>query len=185
MGLAFAESMCRAGERVVAIEADAGHPNIVVARAEGIIVVVGDARDRAVLASARLHKASHLIATADDAVNLEVLVAAQEVVLTRGASVDCLAHATDADVCALLKQQVLESDRDTRFRVDFFNYYDQAAQLLFRREPPDGDVTVVIGSGRLADAVVLAASAIVRDGSREGSGQSSWCRRTRPHAWPH
>jgi voltage-gated potassium channel Kch len=171
MGLAFAEAMRRAGDTVVGIERDASHPNIVVARAEGIIVVIGDARERAVLSTARLRRARHLVVTTEDAIALEVLVVAKDQVAGHeGPALDCLAHSTDAEVCALLQRQMLESARDGRFRVDFFNYYDQAARLLLRREPPDADYVVVVGAGALADSVGRTASTAMGESSYGGSG---------------
>ncbi len=52
MGLGFAEAIRATGSRVVAIEMDSANSNLVVAREEGIIVVSGDARERAVLSRA-------------------------------------------------------------------------------------------------------------------------------------
>ena len=49
----------------------------------GIIVVIGDARERAVLSRARIQRARRLVVSADDATNLEVLVQAQELATER------------------------------------------------------------------------------------------------------
>ena len=162
MGLAFAQAMRAAGARVVGIEVDAAGPNVGAAREGGIIVVIGDARERAVLSRARIQRARRLVVSADDATNLEVLVQAQELVAGRGGdALDCLAHSTDPEVCALLKQHAMESARDGRFRVDFFNYHDQAARFLLRAEPPDAAHVVVVGSGPLAASVVQHAAAVM------------------------
>src|SRR5262249_37419658 len=91
---------------------------------------------------------------------------AQELVAGRGGdALDCLAHSTDPEVCALLKQHAMESARDGRFRVDFFNYHDQAARFLLRAEPPDARAIVVGGSGPLAASVGRHAPALAA-GSR-------------------
>ena len=94
--------MRAAGTRVVGIEVDASGPNVGAAREGGIIVVIGDARERAVLSRSRIQRARRLVVSADDATNLEVLVQAQELVAgRRGEALDCLAHSTDPEVCAL------------------------------------------------------------------------------------
>jgi hypothetical protein len=91
-----------------------------------------------------------------------VLVQAQELVAgRRGEALDCLAHSTDPEVCALLKQHAVESAREGRFRVDFFNYHDQAARFLLRAEPPDAAAVIVVGSGPLAASVVRHAAAVM------------------------
>jgi hypothetical protein len=162
MGFAFAQAMRAAGTRVVGIEVDASGPNVGAAREGGIIVVIGDARERAVLSRSRIQRARRLVVSADDATNLEVLVQAQELVAgRRGEALDCLAHSTDPEVCALLKQHAVESAREGRFRVDFFNYHDQAARFLLRAEPPDAAAVIVVGSGPLAASVVRHAAAVM------------------------
>jgi hypothetical protein len=170
MGLAFAQAMRASGARVVGIEVDVSAPNLGAAREGGIIVVIGDARERAVLSRARVQRARRVVVSADDATNLEVLVQAQELVAGRnGDALDCLAHSTDPEVCALLKQHAMESARDGRFRVDFFNYDDQAARFLLRAEPPDAAAVIVVGSGALATSVVRHAAALMTTTRSPGS----------------
>ena len=72
---------------------------------------------------------------------------AQELVSRARDALDCLAHSTDPDVCRAPEAACDGVGARHPVPGRLFNYHDQAARLLFRREPPDGDVTVVIGSG--------------------------------------
>ena len=156
MGLTFAEAMRLDGTRVVAIELDGSNPNVVIARNSGIVVVVGDAREPSVLVSAGVRRARHLVVTADDATNIDVVVAAQELSRRRrGDVLDCLAHCSDSEICTWLKIYAIEQRRASEFRVEFFNFHDQAARLVCRVEPPTADCIVVIGSGPLANQVLI------------------------------
>ena len=117
---------------------------------------------------AGLRRAERLVVTADDATNLEVVANAHEVVDgRRGDPLDCIAHSADATVCALLKARMLERVDEPSFRVDFFNFHDQAARQLVKLAPPSSESVVMVGSGRLADHVLLQlASCVTEDPGR-------------------
>jgi len=154
-GLSFVDAMRSSGSTVVAIESNANEPNITAARALGAIVLVGDARNVGVLTTAGVARARHLLVTADDATNVEVALQAQALTdRRRGSPLECLAHVVDPDVCALLKLHALRASADPRFRVDFFNFDDQAARMLCR-DTDDAHNVVVIGQGNLSDRLVL------------------------------
>jgi len=160
-GLSFVQAMRAHGARVVAIESDAGNPNIAGARDAGATVLGGDATDERVLALAGVRRARYLLATASDAANVEVALQAERLVRgRRGASrLDCLAHVVDPDLCLLLKLQALTAARGGRFFVDFFNFYQQAARIACDRTlTPEGHV-ILVGDSPMIEHIALRVAA--------------------------
>jgi hypothetical protein len=51
----------------------------------------------------------------------------------------CLAHVLEPSLCRLLTARHLSSADDSPFRLEFFNLYEQAAQVLLARHPPFDD----------------------------------------------
>lgn len=160
-GLAFAQAMRADGERVVVIDADAMNQNIAAARETGATVVIGRATDEGVLTVAGVRRAKYLIGTADDATNAEITLLAERLVRTRrrGTALECLVHVVNPALCRLLNRQALESAHESGLRVDFFNFYEQAAQIACGRTLADDRRVVVIGDSPLVESVVLRVAA--------------------------
>lgn len=138
LALAFRE----AGYRVVVIERDPTHGSIGGCRERGIPVVKGDASDPAVLDRARVPSARHLIVTCgDDAVNLDVALAAARLVPAGAAMPSLYVHLGDLDLWRRLQAQVLLSSQAFGLRVEFFNVLDAAARVLLEEHPPFGQRT--------------------------------------------
>lgn len=156
-GLAFAQAMRADGEAVVAIELNPANPNVAAARDVGATVLLADATDQAVLSMAGVRRARHLIATADDATNAEVTLQAKR--LVRGSRQDppleCLAHVVDPDLCRLLSRHGMESAPEGGMRVDFFNFYEQAARTACRSTLTNDGPVVVVGESPLVEHIVL------------------------------
>jgi hypothetical protein len=129
-GAAFTRALRAAGHRVVAVEIDATNPNITSARALGGIVVVGDARDPAVLATVGIRRSRHLILVGPDAVNADVVLEARAALEGSQRHVACLMHSSDVDLCVLLRLRELRRAAEQRLHVDFFNVHDRAARIL-------------------------------------------------------
>jgi voltage-gated potassium channel Kch len=156
-GLAFVQAMRATGARVVAIDADARNPNVTAARDVGATVLFADATDEGVLGIAGVRRARHLVATADDATNAEVALQAERLTRSRrgGPMLQCLAHVVDADLCELLKLQTLEAPHGGGLRVDFFNFYEEAARIAVERSALDDRRVVIIGDSPLVEQIVL------------------------------
>ena len=156
-GLSFVQAMRAQGAKVVAIESDASNPNIAAARDVGATVVLGDSTDEGVLAAAGVRRARSLLATADDATNAEVALQAERLtrVRRRGPLLECLAHVVDPDLCLLLKVQALATAHGGGFRVDFFNFYEQAARIACDRTLTDERRVVLVGDSPLVDQIAL------------------------------
>jgi hypothetical protein len=154
-GLAFVQAMRAQKQRVVVIESDPANANVATARDAGATVVLGDATDEGLLAVAGVRRARYLLATADDATNAEVALQAERLTRIRrhGPLLECLAHVVDPDLCLLLKLQALATDHGGGFRVDFFNFYEQAARLACDRTLTPDCRVVIIGDSPLVEQI--------------------------------
>lgn len=164
-GLTLASSLRRSGERVVVIEMNAESDRIRPCRAEGALVLIGDARNTVSLRAARVRHARHLIAISEDeGVNAEISVRARALCRGRSHPLQCVAQVLDTRLCALLRAQELERPPDESFRLEFFNVYEAGARQLLNQHPgfqardseeiPRGHV-LVVGLGRLGSTLVL------------------------------
>jgi len=158
-GLAFVKALRAVHRTVVVIESDAGNPNLASARQAGAIVIVGDATDRDVLNIAGIRKARHLVATANDATNVELAMQARAMKhANAGVTLECLAHVVDPELCTLLKRQALMDGGVDEFRLDFFNFHNHAAQRVCEAGLRPGDRLVTIGAGPLTDQIIIHAA---------------------------
>jgi voltage-gated potassium channel Kch len=165
-GRLIAQSFREQGERVLAVERDPDSPRIPAARAEGIFVAVGDAREESVLRRTRAERARYLVAVAgSDATNARIAAQARD--LAAGprarAVVTAIIHVVDADLCDLLAASGVAGGHGERFRIEFFNVFERGARAWLSEHPPfaDGnDHLVVVGSDEFARALVVGA---VRD----------------------
>jgi len=163
-GTRLATELLRRGDRVVAIEVDAGSAGVETVRALGGLVVVGDARSPTTLERARVGRASHLVVLCGgDATNIEVVARARDEARGRPAgTLQCVVHLASPELGRLLCTTELERYGEAPIRVDFVNVHAAAAQALLSSHPPvaavDGTLprVAVIGTGATARHVFLA-----------------------------
>lgn len=159
-GLAFTRS-CRAiGHRVVVIEQRSDSPAGKAARSMGAIVLIGDARDRELLAAAGVERASSLLAlTEDDGTNAEIVLTGRDLRVGTAAPIATLAHVRDAQLARLLRLDDLR--RPQGQHLEFFNVEEHAARTLYARHlaGTEGvaarDHLVVVGFTPLTEAIVV------------------------------
>lgn len=160
-GHLIASSFREQGEPVLAVERDSSSPYISAARAQGIVVVLGDAREESVLRRARADRARYLVAVAGgDATNARIAAQARDLAAERGghAVVTALVHVVDANLCDLLAASGVAGGHGERFRLEFFNVFERGARAWLSEHPPftDGsDHLVVVGSDELTRALVV------------------------------
>lgn len=184
-GLALAQSLRRRGRRVVAIERDAENDRIVSCRAAGVPVVVGDAADPDALRGAGVPRARRVVVVCgDSAVNTEVVATLHRLTEGRASPLDCIVHVDEPRLGDLLRTRYLAAAVSDGLRLDVFNVYERAAQVLLLRHPFFGDDAapgtgephaVVVGLGRLGQRLVLEAARAWR---AVGPGPSSCFRVT-------
>ncbi|GEP01193.1 NAD-binding protein [Methylobacterium haplocladii] len=165
-GRAIAEGLREAGERVVTVDLDASSVNALAVEDAGAPTIQGDARSAAVLGIAGLPRARALVvATGNDAANLEIALAAAERSAStfRGAGRLAIVPEMRADWLFerfLSQNAVGLGSAAVEFRI--LNRSEVAARLLFQRpvfaafaagRPARSDIAV-IGFGDVGHAVV-------------------------------
>ncbi len=165
-GLSLARDFHRCGYRVVAIERDDNNAGIEQCREEGIIVIRGNATDRVMLRRARVSRADYLLSVCnEDGTNAEVAVLAREMTEEgNGRTLTCLAHIFDGELCRLLREKEIASEKAESFRLEFFNVYENGARELLRQYPAFDKTemrpsrAVIVGLGRMGESLVIQAA---------------------------
>jgi voltage-gated potassium channel Kch len=165
-GFTLAKGFREEGRRVVAIERGLKNPAVFGARRRGIPVLLGNATDPAVLLEARVPRARYLVvATGNDRENLDVAFTAANLARGRRTGVvTAFVHLDDLNLWRLLQARILAAADRSSLRIELFSAYETASRLLVERHHPfEEGVTqkpslLVVGTGRLAQSVVLAAA---------------------------
>lgn len=136
VGTRLALAFAARGDTVVAIEADPTKPGVSTAKDSEITVLIGDPSDASQLRSARITKASRLVAVcADDATNVQIALQAVDIVGDRDeGALRCAVHLTDAELTTLLRAADLDAHRGVR--MSFFNTHERAARALLAENHP-------------------------------------------------
>ncbi len=159
-----------AGYRVVAIELDGSSEGVVACRERGIPVLVGDATDPELLASAQITNARHLIVTCgNDARNIDVaMVAEKQLQAERPNLLTALVHLRDIDLLRAMKVETVRGGGRRDFRLEFFNPRATGTRLLLDRHPPFEDIDgtpltapgiCVVGDNTVASNLILLTAA--------------------------
>jgi hypothetical protein len=149
----------------VVIEQDANNPQIELCRDHGTVVLVGDATEPAVLRRAAVHRARHVISVCgDDGVNVEVAVGIRQLSTKRRiGAVTCSIHLMNTQLRELLREQELDSEAFTSFRLEIFNVFERGARTMLRVHPawkvaaqadPPSPHLLVVGLGRMGESLV-------------------------------
>ena len=168
--------------KTIVIELDSENPEIAVARAEGVPVLVGSATSATTLRNASAQRARYIFAvTGDDRVNIEVASKAFEA--RDGYDRDdfvqrCAVHIDDTEISTLFSERPLFKDRTERFDAHLFNINRLAARVVVDRYPPDRFQSVhakddpaasnmVFGSDALAQQVVTQIARVGHYGNKK------------------
>ena len=147
-GARIAQAFADSGATVVAVESDPGSAGVAAARASDITVVIGDATDGGVLQTARVGRAARLVCVSgDDAVNLQISIAAADLTSSSSTALRCSVHLRDAELAEFLRAADLDATQ--QIRVSFFNVHERAARTLVAENPP------FIGDGAAQHLLVL------------------------------
>ena len=157
VGARLATEFRATGHRVVAVEAEGSAVAVHDSRAAGVIVLVGDPTDRALLRRAGLAAARYLIVASDhDGTNAEVALAARDAVVRRR-PLPCFVHVAHPGLSGLLAEAALASDRNGHLQMEFFNALESVPPMVLDEFPPGGWM-LVAGQGRLGRALVVHAA---------------------------
>jgi len=168
LGSLLARTLREAGYDVVGIESDAQSPAIARCREDGIVVLVGDATDSAVLRKAGARRARCLFAaTGDDGRNSNIAIAAQTLVEGRsGSPLTCFVHVLDDKLSDVLRQVGLARSGGG-LRIEYFNVAELGAPALLADYPAFDDQgktplgsphIVVVGLGEMGTRLIVHAA---------------------------
>jgi len=137
-GFLFARALRRAAQKVVVIENNPDNDRIKACRREGAFVLIGNALDVHNLRAARVDRADSLIAVCDDdGVNAQIAVRARELVGDpHGDVLTGFIHIGNRKLRHLLEEKEFTTQLYDRFRLEFFNVYEQGARELISEYPP-------------------------------------------------
>lgn len=152
-------------EKIVVIEQDEDNNLIPLVQERGVVVLIGDATDEALLQKAAAQRAKYILAVSgDDGINTEIAVRAQELSRQRSEGVlTCIIHIVDPQLRDLLREQELGTAQASTFRLQIFNIFDHGARLMLQQyatfDAPDHvPHLLVIGLGHLGESVVAHAA---------------------------
>lgn len=163
-GTAAALSLRDAGYRVTVVDADAAGPGVRRCRHERIPVVVGDARDPLVLASAGIRQAEHLVVLTPS-LEFTGQVALSAIDLVEGRDGPPLAIHVEVDdpaLATLMRAFKLTEHHSTSWRIEELDLAGAGAALVLDELPPAPPESstahlLVVGDTVVATAVTLEA----------------------------
>ncbi len=152
---------------VVAIEVSETNEHLAGCVARGAIVLIGDAKEAALLARAGISRAAFmLIASESDRVNLEIALRAKELAATRSQLrerlLKCLVHVSQWEVAEVFRQHRILTSPDQNFDAQLLSYFEESARLALAAAPldvsPPRHVRLVVADfSPMGEAVVLQA----------------------------
>src|ERR1035437_7889382 len=168
LGSLLARTLREAGYQVLAIESDMENGAIARCREAGIVVLVGDGTDPAVLRKAGARRAGYLFAVAGDAGrNSDIAIAAAGLAGGRsGSPLTCFVHVMDDKLADVLRQVGL-ARRGGGARIEYFNVAELGAPALLTDYPPfdaQGQTPlgaphiVVVGLGEMGTRLIVHAA---------------------------
>ena len=167
-GARLALTLAADGHHVIGVETNPASPGLAKLKERDIPTLVGDATDPRVLRTARVDRASRVVAlTRTDAMNVTVATAVAGIPRsTSRTALRCSVHLTNADLTGLLRGSDLGGT--SAVRTEFFNLHERAARALLAEhsvldgtragEAQPGAHVVVLGLGQLGRSVVVAAA---------------------------
>lgn len=174
-GFALVKSFRQENRRVVVIERDEANDLLEPCRAYGAILILGDATDPQTLNRAAVGKANTLIAVSNDSINAEIAVQARQIMLAYPQNtLTCILHIVDPQLYDLLRDQELEMEAGSNFRLELFNVFERGAQILANQIPQifttrldnKAPCLAIIGLGQLGQNLVVQVARTWWDASR-------------------
>ncbi len=164
-GLRLACGLRAQGRRVVVIESDRDNVNVALAREHGITVLIADASQEHSLRRAGIMKAAWVVAVCGgDGTNAEIAARARSVAHERDSgTLACVMHVGDLELCRLLRDRTIATERSDAFRLEFFNIFETGARAILDAHPlmvvaqrgrSDGHI-LLVGLGKLGESILL------------------------------
>ena len=165
-GTLLAQLFRHLDQTVVAIEKNPANPQVDNCRDQGVIVLIGNATEEALLKKAGVNRAKFLVAVCgQDGVNVEI--AAKSSVMNTGrrrGALTCSVHLVNRQLYALLREEEFGVEMYPKFRLEIFNIYERGARILLQNYSPQvvdhrsverTPNFMVIGLGNLGESLVV------------------------------
>ncbi len=143
-GMRLVNALLSKGMKVVAIESRKDHPDINGCWERGVVVITGDASDKAILDEANAGLARFLFAlTGDDNTNIEIARSGDELAeataLNSGEHVfvKCFSHVSSGSIRDIFSHHNLFATTHDAFDASMFSVYDAASRFVLEKYPPD------------------------------------------------
>ena len=157
------------GYKVVLVEHDERGFSNNKKQIHSFIEISGDARDKKLLYRIRTHKAKYLILFCEnDGINIEIAVNARNLIREySGGPLTCIVHIVDPQLCHLLKEKEIGTEKTDAFRLEFFDIFDSGARYLLKEYPPFMITKgfeeyfphlLIVGFGQMGESLLLHAS---------------------------
>ncbi len=136
-------------EPVVVMEARATHERLPSARIRGLRVLIGQASDVLTLKRAGVqHARTLVVACGSDGTNVDIATAASQLPRhRRRGTLTIFVHLRDLDLWSSLAAEARVATTKPHVRVEYFNIFATAAQLMLEAGPPGGQVARDFASG--------------------------------------
>jgi voltage-gated potassium channel Kch len=136
-------------EPVVVMESRANHERLPSARIRGLRVLIGQATDVLTLKRAGVqHARALVVACGGDGTNVDVATAASQLHRSRRrGTMTIFVHLRDLDLWSSLAAEAHAATTKPRVRVEYFNIFATAAQLMLEAGPPGGQLAQDFASG--------------------------------------
>jgi hypothetical protein len=165
-GFLLTDRFLERGNKVVVIEEDEENSMIESCRELGAIVLIGNATDKEVLRRAGAHRAMHLISVcSNDGINAEVAALGYELAgKGKGRTLSCIAHIFDPQLCSLLREREIATEKADFFRLEFFNIFESGAREMLRLHPAFSRARgaegaepspLIVGMGRFGESLIV------------------------------
>jgi hypothetical protein len=130
----------------------------------GLITLIGQPSDPAMLKRANVNKAGHILSLSDvDEDNAEVALTVMGMVPVKGnPTLTCTIQVLNPQLYGIIRKHAFSARKDLPVRIEFFNQYALGARMLLNRYPPvisheaaaDPPAVLIIGAGRLGDSLM-------------------------------
>ena len=170
------------GERVVVIEQDADSDLLIQCQQDGIMILLGNATDSALLSQARVDRANYAICVCgNDGTNAEIAALMHKLVKgCKGKALSCLVHIYDLQFYNLVREREMAMGELDAFRLELFNILESGSRMLLDEYPPFsansdardlGPHILVVGVGRLGESIVVNSARRWWDRHTKGGGR--------------
>ncbi len=167
-GYLLAKEYRQRHKKVVVIENNPQNSYIESSLDNGVVVLIGDARDPVMLRKAGVHRARELISVCgEDDINAEVATQVRRLTDKITRNLSCTIHVFNAHIWTQLRSPKFDQGLRAPFQLSFFNIFESGARILLKTYPPfDRNAAdsrnpphfLVIGLGYLAQCLVVHAA---------------------------